>query len=65
MKSKFEKFKKLGGGVALLLIITLFFSAFLFLKQDKSIYASNETDSEISLLAEGEISSLEVEVDYT
>ena len=67
MKIFSDRTKNLRGGVAtFLLIISLLFSAFFFLKQDETIsYASKKLESEISLQANGEISNLEVEVDYT
>ena len=67
MKIFSDRTKNLRGGVAtFLLIISLLFSAFFFLKQDETIsYASKKLESEISLQADGEISNLEVEVDYT
>ena len=67
MKIFSDRTKNLRGGVAtFLLIISLLFSVFFFLKQDETVsYASKKLESEISLQANGEISNLEVEVDYT
>lgn len=65
MNKIFSKLKKIGGGVAFILVLTLFFGVFIILNNDKtSSYALNE-GNEVLTQAEGEISDIEVEVDYT
>lgn len=61
----FSKLKKLGYSLAFLMIISMLFAGFTFSKQEKFAFASDETNSEISLQIEGEISNISAEVDYT
>lgn len=61
----FSKLKKFGYSLAFLMIISMLFAGFTFSKQEKFAFASDETNSEISLQIEGEISNISAEVDYT
>lgn len=62
--NKIQNRRKLIFAITFLFIISFSLAIFLFLKQDRSTYAY-EMDSETNLQADGDISSIDVSVDYS